>query len=150
MSITFKDLGGVRAYAGTLTRGADLHESFARIAETKGIRAANILLLGGLSGVTLSAFDFTKGERLEPLTFEGAYEIIGGHGLLSTLDDAPHVHLHLTLGSRAEQNITLMGGHVVSARAFAVEFTLLSYEEGLTRAPHAGTGLQLLDLPSFG
>ena len=150
MSTTFRDLGGVRAYAGTLTRGADLHGSFARIAKTKNIHAANVFLLGGLSEVTLSAFDFTKGERVDPLTFKGAYEIIGGHGLLSTLDKAPHVHLHLTLGSRAEKNITVIGGHVVSAKAFAVEFTLLSYEgEGLSRAFDKATGLQLLNLPDI-
>ncbi len=136
-----------RVYAGTLTNHADLHEGFARVAETHGVGAANVFLLGGLSEVVLSAFDFEKGARLEPLTFAGAYEIVGGHGLISTLDGAPHVHLHLSLSSRTGNDVKLLGGHVVSAKAFAVEFTMLSYEGILSRATDLRTGLQLLDLP---
>ena len=138
-----------RVYAGTLTDNADLHERFREFAHAHDIRAGNVFLLGGLSEVTLGAFDFAKGERLEPLVFRGAFEIVGGHGLISTLDGEPHVHLHLSLSSRTEDNIRLIGGHVVNAKAFAVEFTLLSYEgEGLARTLHAGTGLQLLDVSS--
>ena len=135
-------------YAGTLTGDADLHESFAQVAGIHGVRAANVFMLGGLSEVVLSAYDFKKGERLEPLTLTGAFEIVGGHGLISTLDDNPHVHLHLSLSSRTGDDVKLLGGHVVSAKAFAVEFTMLSYPgAGLARATDAGTGLQLLDLP---
>jgi predicted DNA-binding protein with PD1-like motif len=144
---------GTRTYMGTLTDGAPLHETLAACALRQGIQAATFDLLGGLHTLELTAYDFTTQARLVPLTFSGALEIVAGHGTISLLDNAPHVHLHVVVAYRdaaAPTGITLVGGHAAHATAFAVEFTLHAYDgPGVRRAPHAGTGLQLWHLEAL-
>jgi predicted DNA-binding protein with PD1-like motif len=46
--------------------------------------------------------------------------------------------------------VVVIGGHAASAKAFAVEFTLTTYDGvPVQRAMHEGTGLKLWDLPNF-
>lgn len=144
---------GTRTFMGTLTDGAVVHEALAACARLHNIQAASFDLLGGLHSLELTAYDFTTQARLAPLTFTGALEIVAGHGTISLLDDAPHVHLHLVAAWRdaaAATGITLVGGHAARAVAFAVEFTLHAYDgPGVQRAPHPGTGLQLWHLEAL-
>jgi uncharacterized protein len=139
-----------RVFMGTLTNGEAVHAAFAQIATAENIQAASFEILGGLTEVELSAYDFVNQMRGESLVFKRPLEILSGHGTISRLDGRPHIHIHLTLSFRDEtapHGIALIGGHAVRAIAFAVEFTLTAYDgRPVNRAMHAGTGLQLWEL----
>lgn len=144
---------GTQVYMGVLTENADVHGALTQVAKKFGIQTATLELLGGLTEVELSEYDFVSGMRKPSLVFKRGMEIIAGHGTLTKLDDELHVHLHFSLSFRDEhapQGIAIIGGHVVSAKAFAVEFTLTAYAGApVTRKLNASTGLKLWDLPTI-
>jgi predicted DNA-binding protein with PD1-like motif len=140
--------GGTRVYMGTLTNGVALHAALAELAHTLAIEAATVDLLGGLTAATLTAYDFTRHVRAAPRELTGALEIVSGHGTISRLDDAPHVHLHAVLAPA--DAAPLVGGHLAAATVFAVEFTLTCYDGApVVRRLHPDTGLQLWSLPPW-
>jgi len=51
---------GTRVFFGTLTGGESLHEAFTEIVQTKWIKAATIEMLGGLSEVEFTEYDFVN------------------------------------------------------------------------------------------
>lgn len=153
MSISVAQINtqGIRVFMGTLTDGVAVHEALAAVAERHAIHAATFELLGGLSAVELTAYDFARQTRHEPLILTRPLEILSGHGAISRLHGAPHVHTHLTLAFRdpaAPHGVAVIGGHAARAVAFAVEFTLTAYDGVIVRRqPHPTTGLLLWDLP---
>lgn len=138
---------GVRVMMGVVTGGIDLHSALAETAVSHQINTATFDLLGGLHEATFTAYDFERQERLEPIVLKRPLEIISGHGTISLLDGAPHVHLHLSVSFRDADyphGIGMVGGHVASATVFAVEFTLTAYDgEPMQRKMHEQTGLKL-------
>jgi len=142
-----------RVFMGTLTNGEAIHDAFAKITRAQNIRAATFEMLGGLTEVEFTEYDFINKIRKPPVIFTRPLEILSGHGTISKLNDEPHVHTHLTLSFRDESapnGISIIGGHAARAIAFAVEFTLTVYDGvPVNRAMHEGTGLQLWNLPSF-
>ena len=142
-----------RVFMGTFTNGEVIHEAFAKIAEAQNIHAATFEMLGGLTEVEFTEYDFVNKTRKPPLVFARPLEILSGHGTISRLNDEPHIHTHLTLSFRDESapnGIAIIGGHAARAIAFAVEFTMTAYDGvSVNRAMHEGTGLQLWDLPAF-
>ncbi|MDW8325281.1 MAG: DNA-binding protein [Anaerolineales bacterium] len=155
MTLTLQHVNpaGLRAFMGTLTDNADVHASLAEAARALGVNAGTFELLGGLTRVEFTEYDFLTRQRKPALSFERALEIVAGHGTLSLLDGAPSVHLHLVCAFRddaAPHGIAIVGGHAARAIAFAVEFTLLAFDGAtVQRAQHAGTGLKLWSLPSL-
>lgn len=142
-----------RVFMGTLTNGEAIHDAFAKIARAQNIRAATFEMLGGLTEVEFTEYDFINKIRKPPVIFARPLEILSGHGTISKLNDEPHVHMHMTLSFRDESapnGISIIGGHVARAIVFAVEFTLTAYDGApVNRAIHEGTGLQLWDLPDL-
>lgn len=153
LSLAHVNTKATRVFMGTITNGETIHAAFAKIANAENIHAATFEMLGGLTEVEFTEYDFVNKTRKPPLVFARPLEIISGHGTISRLNDEPHIHTHLTLSFRDESapnGIALVGGHAARAIAFAVEFTLTVYDGvPVNRAMHAGTGLQLWDLPAF-
>lgn len=142
-----------RVFMGTFTNGENIHQAFAKIADAENIHAATFEMLGGLTEVEFTEYDFINKIRKPPLAFNRPLEIISGHGTISRLENEAHVHIHLTLSFRDESapnGITVIGGHASRAIAFAVEFTLTAYDGiRVNRKIHESTGLNLWDLPDF-
>jgi predicted DNA-binding protein with PD1-like motif len=138
---------------GTLTDGEAIHEALTKIARAQTIRAATFEMLGGLTEVEFTEYDFINKTRKPPLIFTRPLEVLAGHGTIARLNDEPHVHTHLTLSFRddsAPNGIAIIGGHAARAIAFAIEFTLTVYDGvPVNRAMHQATGLQLWNLPHF-
>ncbi len=155
MAITLQHINeqGTRAFMGTLTDDADVHASLAEAARALGVNTGMFELLGGLTRVEFTEYDFAARQRKPALSFERALEIVAGHGTLSLLDGAPSVHLHLVCAFRdpaQPHGIALIGGHAARAIAFAVEFTLLAFDgTPVRRTWHAGSGLKLWSLPTL-
>ena len=151
-SLTQVNTKGTRVFMGTITDEEYIHEALAKIAKAQNIYAATFEMLGGLTEVEFTEYDFINKIRKPPLVFARPLEILSGHGTISRLNDEPHVHTHLTLSFRdgsAPNGIAVIGGHAARAIAFAVEFTLTAYDGiSVNRAMHEGTGLQLWNLAS--
>lgn len=142
-----------RVYMGVLTGGDNLHDAFTTIATKLNIHAATFELLGGLSEVEFTAYDFVSQTRLAPIIYHGAMEIVSGHGTISLLDDQPYIHTHIIVAFRdssAPNGIAVMAGHAARALVFAVEFTLTIYDGiPVNRAHDELTGLKLWNLPAL-
>lgn len=155
MTITIQHVNPLttRVYMGTLTQGELLHDAFAALATRLSISAATFELLGGLTEVEFTAYDFVSQTRLPAIIHTGAVEIVSGHGTISLLNDQPHIHTHLTVAYRdstAPNGIAVLAGHVARAAVFAVEFTLTAYDGApVYRAPDAATGLNLWHFPTL-
>jgi predicted DNA-binding protein with PD1-like motif len=155
MSITLSHINtqSTRVFMGTFTNGETIHDAFVKIANSQNIQVATFEMLGGLTEVEFTEYDFINKTRKPPLVFARPLEILLGHGTISRLNNEPHVHTHLTLSFRDESapnGISILGGHAARAIAFAVEFTLTVYDGvPVNRSMHEGTGLQLWDLPAF-
>lgn len=153
ISLSHVNTHSTRVFMGTFTNGEALHDAFAKIANAQNIHAATFEMLGGLTEVEFTEYDFINKTRKPPLVFARPLEIVSGHGTISRLNDEPHVHTHLTLSFRddsAPNGIAILGGHAARAVAFAVEFTLTVYDGvPVNRCLHEGTGLQLWNLLAF-
>ncbi len=153
ISLAHINTQSTRVFMGTLTSGEAIHAAFAKIANAEKIHAGTFEMLGGLTEVEFTEYDFINKTRKPPLVFARPLEILSGHGTISRLNGEPHVHMHLTLSFRDESapnGISIIGGHAARAIAFAVEFTLTVYDGvPVNRAMHEGIGLQLWDLPAF-
>jgi predicted DNA-binding protein with PD1-like motif len=155
MAITLAHVNtkSTRVFMGTFTNGEAIHAGFAKIADAENIHAATFEMLGGLTEVEFTEYDFINKTRRDSLVFARPLEILSGHGTISRLKNEAHVHTHLTLSFRDESapnGISIIGGHAARAIAFAVEFTLTIYDGvPVNRSMHEGTGLQLWDLPAF-
>ncbi len=155
MTITAQHVNreGTRVFMGAITGGEDIHQAIESLAAHHHITAAAVEMLGGLSRVEFTAYDFERQQRLPPLVFERALEIVAGQGTISLLEGAPRLHLHLVAAFRdpsAAHGITTVGGHVAGASAFAVEFILTAYDGVAVHRSHdPATGLKLWHLPPF-
>lgn len=142
-----------RVFMGTITNGEAIHDSFVKIANAENIHAATFEMLGGLTEVEFTEYDFINKIRKPPLVFKRPLEIVSGHGTISRSNNEAFIHAHLTLSFRDESvshGIAVIGGHAARAIAFAVEFTLTAYDGvALNRQMHEGTGLNLWQLPDF-
>lgn len=129
---------------GTITGHAPRHEAILDCCRTHDVPCGTVEMLGGLREAQFSAYDFERQERLTPLTIKGALEIVAGHGTISLLNDALFLHTHIVITQPEGESVRVMGGHLASAVAFAVEFTLTAYDGApMTRAQHPTTGLML-------
>lgn len=155
MPITLQQINtkSTRVFMGTFTNGENIHDAFIKIANVENIHAATFEMLGGLTEVEFTEYDFINKIRKPPLVFKRPLEIVSGHGTISRLENEAHVHTHLTLSFRDESaphGIAVIGGHAFRAIAFAVEFILTVYDgERVNRQMHEGTGLNLWQLPDF-
>jgi predicted DNA-binding protein with PD1-like motif len=142
---------GTRVYMGTLSGGVPVHESLAEVAQSLNIQTATFELLGGLTEIDFTAYDFTTQTRLPPVKFIGGLEICAGHGTISLMpDDSLHIHTHLLISWREGEHIRMAGGHCARAIVYAVEFTLTVYDGApMRRATHTATGLMLWDVTAL-
>lgn len=156
MSVTVRLVAssGQRVYATVFKGGIDLHRALGEIAATQQITAASVQLLGGLREAAFTETDVATGVKKPALVFRRPLEIVGGGGMISMLDQAPHVHLHLTLSFQDADmpfGISVVGGHIAYALAHAVEAFIVCYDgRPPVRRHDPDTGLLLWDLSPAG
>ncbi|MCW4049799.1 MAG: DNA-binding protein [Candidatus Bathyarchaeota archaeon] len=109
-----------RVVVARLKPGSDLYASLQQVVEEKGIKAAVILSGVGLLGEagirncrTLpEEFPITDVNR-SYMYFEKPLEIIGLSGNVSVAEGKPLVHVHLTLSYVEDDEIKVIGGHLI-------------------------------------
>jgi predicted DNA-binding protein with PD1-like motif len=133
-----------RRFVGRLDRGVDLFGSLLQLCRERHITTCELRAIGSLEAIELSDYD-QAGKAWKPSRkFSGGFELLQLTGNVSEKDGQLTVHAHASLMRDRDSGIELLGGHVVAARVFAVEFVLECFDDVLLRrANDDATGLTL-------
>jgi predicted DNA-binding protein with PD1-like motif len=130
-----------------LEKGEMVHDSLLALAEKERFAHCTVRGLGAFELCELVEYDQLAKAYKPTQTFECATEILSLVGNVSLKDGKPFVHLHTAVSRERESEhnrIEVLGGHLVRARAFAVELALEVYEDlTMVRVFDEATGLAL-------
>lgn len=133
-----------RLILGRLDRGDDLEEALLKVCSESSVRCGELRLLGALSHVELCAYDQKKLSYSPSRKFSGNLEILTILGNVSEKNGVRSLHLHATLARDTDNGIEVIGGHLLSGKVFAVEYTIQTCEDLiLRRSMDEKTGLSL-------
>jgi predicted DNA-binding protein with PD1-like motif len=133
-----------RRLVGRLDRGVELLEGLAQLCQKFAVRTGEIRALGALEQVVLGEYDQRARQMRPPRRFDAQFEILHLYGNVSERDGKLFLRAGVTLSRERDNGIELVGGQLISARAFAVEFVIETFDDLLLRRlPDAQTGLPL-------
>jgi predicted DNA-binding protein with PD1-like motif len=133
-----------RRLVGRLDKGADVIEGLAEVCRVHHVRAGEVRALGSLEQVVVSEYDQRARAYRPQRRFDAQFDLLALHANLSEKDGKLYVHARVTLSRERDNGIELIGGQLVSARAFQLEFVIDAFDDLiLRRAPDAATGLSL-------
>jgi uncharacterized protein len=134
---------GTHDYVIRLESGDDILQSLRQFATAKRLRSGLIEGVGSLSKVKLGHYDFkTKQYKYE--AFEDDLEILNLSGNISSMNNEPLPHLHVTLGRR---DFSVIGGHLdEGSSANMVEIGIRKLPGKLLKARDQEIGLNVLQL----
>lgn len=125
-----------------LDKGEEILHSLNQLCIKEGIRSGFINGFGAVDQAALGIFR-TARKKYESADFTGEYEIASLTGTISTLDNSPYLHIHMTITDPVQG--LLHGGHLGSARISATaEIGITILEIPATRHFDESIGLQLL------
>lgn len=128
-----------------LEQGDDILKTIREFAKTEKIQAAFFEGIGSLYKAKLGHYDFKETKTYKYETFEEDLEILTLSGNLSTMNNLPMPHAHVTLGRR---DFSVIGGHLEEGSlANMVEVKLETFPGKLEKAKDSRVGLNLLQLP---
>ncbi|MEM7138293.1 MAG: DUF296 domain-containing protein [Myxococcota bacterium] len=129
---------------GRVARGLDLRGALAELVVEHKLEAAWLTAIGAFEWATLTEYD-QQAQAYQPEHRIGACEVLSMEGNLSRRGDEPFWHLRATVSPHGQAHHVL-GGHLVEARVFALEFRMVELEGvALTRRRDEATGLHLWD-----
>jgi predicted DNA-binding protein with PD1-like motif len=133
-----------RRLVGRLDRGVDVLEGLAAVCQRHGVRAGEVRALGSIEQVQLGEYDQRARQMRPPRRFDASMEILQLYGNISERDGKLFVRAGATLSRERDNGIEVLGGQLVSARVFAIEFVIDCFDDLLLRRlPDAQTGLPL-------
>jgi predicted DNA-binding protein with PD1-like motif len=134
-----------RRLLGRLDRGADLLPALAELAASRGVRCAEVRAFGTLEEVDLREFDQRMRQWRPARRFQTPFTLLQLYGNLAERDGHAHVEAQVALSRDRDNGIELIGGHLVRARVYAVDFVIETFDDVvLRRSMDAGTGLALI------
>jgi predicted DNA-binding protein with PD1-like motif len=134
-----------RRIVGRLDRGQDLFSTLEAICRERDVRCGELRALGSLEAVEVAEYDQAE-KRWKPgrRFASGGFEILNLTGNVSEKDGALALHAHGTFMRDRDNGVELIGGHIVSARVFALEFVIEAFDDVILRRgvdPATGLGL---------
>ncbi|MEM7433952.1 MAG: DUF296 domain-containing protein [Myxococcota bacterium] len=143
MTLSFR-VDSTRHLVGRVARGLDLRQALTDLALAHELNTAWLTAIGAFESVTLTEYD-QQAQAYQAEHRVGACEVLSVQGNLSRRNNEPFWHLHATVSPRGE-GYRVLGGHLVEARVFALEFRMVELEGvTLTRTRDEATGLHLWD-----
>lgn len=130
-------------YVLRLDPGDEVMECLTGLAEKEGIRLASLTGLGAAKDVTVGLFSVEE-KKFYGKHCEGEYEISALVGNITRKDGEPYLHVHITFGNPAKNEV--YAGHltccVISATA---EIFVQVWDGGIERKFSREIGLNLLE-----
>ncbi len=93
--------------------GEDISEQVMTVAKEENITLASISGIGAVDGLTVGVFDLKCGKYDEISLTGNNYEITSLNGNITTMNDKPYVHLHITC---AGSDGRIIGGHLFKSK----------------------------------
>ncbi|MCA9523751.1 MAG: DNA-binding protein, partial [Myxococcales bacterium] len=114
-----------RRFVGRLDCGSDFHESIKRICEQHEIKCAEIRAIGAFSSVSLQDFDQDRKSFKALQRHKEPYAVLSLHGNISSnRDEELSIVAHATLSWEDRGRANVIGGRLVEARIYVLEFVL--------------------------
>jgi predicted DNA-binding protein with PD1-like motif len=133
-----------RRIVGLLDRGSDLFESLGAVCRDHEIRSGELRGAGALESAELRAFDQARKRWTASRVLGGGLELLNLTGTISEQDGATAIVLRAALMRDRDSGVEVVGGHLLSAQVFAVEFVIEAFDDLiLRRRAHVATGLDL-------
>ena len=123
--------------------GEELVSSLLIFCEKENIKAGTVSAIGAAKDIEIAAFDVST-KKYSKTELKENHEILSLNGLISFVEEKPHVHLHITV---AGHDFAAKGGHLNRAVVSPTcEMIVRKLDGELTRKKDEETGLQLLEL----
>ena len=123
-----------------IDKGEEIISSIEKIVNSENISLASINALGAVGEFTVGVFK-TKEKKYYSNSFKGDFEIVSLHGTVSTMEDRPYFHLHM---SAADENANVFGGHLNQAIVSATcEMVITVIDGKVSREYNDNIGLNL-------
>jgi uncharacterized protein len=133
-----------RRLVGRLDKGSDVLEGLAEVCRQHSVRTAEVRAIGSLDQVVLAEYDQRARQYRPSRRFDAQFEIVSFLGNVSEKDGKLFVHARVGVSRERDNGIELLGGHMLSGRAFALEFVVDAFDDlVLRRSLDAQTGLTL-------
>jgi predicted DNA-binding protein with PD1-like motif len=133
-----------RRIVGRIGRGEQLPQALIAVCRDHAVRAAEVSVQGALETVEIAAFDQARKLWKPARAFSGGFELLSLTGTVSERDGDLYVSARVAVMRERDNGVELLGGHLVSARVYAVEYVLSTFDDLiLRRGPDAASGLLL-------
>jgi len=133
-----------RRIVGRLDRGASLLDALLDVCRQRGVRTGEVRAVGSLEIVEVAEYDQARKAWKPGRSFTGGVEILSLTGNVSERNGQLVLHAHAALMRERDNGVEVLGGHVVGARVFALEFVIDAFDDVLLRRGHdPATGLPL-------
>lgn len=126
-----------------LDRGEEIVSTLKDFCEEQEIRFATVQGIGAVDNAVIGIFA-AKTKEYHTTTPSGDHEITSLTGSITTMDNKPYLHLHITL---SDATYLAFGGHLTSAVVSGTcEIFIHTFPDRLDRTYDAGVGLNVFDL----
>lgn len=130
-------------YVLRLDPGDEVVECLTRLAREENIALADLTGLGAAGDITVGLFSGTE-KKFYGKRCEGEYEVSSLVGNITRKDGEPYLHIHITFGNPAREEI--YAGHLTSCVISATaEIFVRVWEGGIGRKFNEEIGLNLLE-----
>jgi uncharacterized protein len=133
---------GETAYMVVFESGEDVADGLRSFSRERGLTAARISGVGGLSRATLGYFDWDA-KSYRDIPVDEQVEVLSFDGDVALADEGPKVHVHVVVG-RADGST--LGGHLMDGVVRpTMEVMIVESPARLRRVHDEETGLDLID-----
>ena len=142
-SMNVFEFNGNKELMVRLKHDADLVQSLAELARSKGIEAGSFTAIGALKSARLGYYD-QKSHEYREIGIDSACELASCTGNISLKDGEPFAHIHVVLADEAGNT---KAGHLLEGIVFAAEVHLRQLKgPKLERKHDEATGLSLWEM----
>lgn len=122
--------------------GEEIVSSVMNIAKEENIKLASVSAIGAVDDVTIGVFKPSE-KKYYSNNFKDDFELLSLQGNISTMNQEPYVHLHITIGNEKGE---ALGGHLNEAYISATCELFISIIDGeVDRKVDDATGLNIFD-----
>lgn len=109
-----------------IDKGEEIVETLKRFCKENSIKLASITGIGATDKAIIGILDLST-KKYSSKEFKGDYEITNLSGNITTMNNEPYIHLHITLGDSKQR---AFGGHLNSAVVSATFEAVVNIIEG--------------------